>query len=255
MPKQFYMIDLMQIIFEDNDILILNKPARLLVHADFKNTDNKTVVDEILEYDPEIREAVVESGNPISEARPGIVHRLDKDTSGLLVVAKNRDSLLKMQDLFREYRVHKYYTTLLFGNLPDRIEVDTYLTYSSKNKRTIQINHEQKGWQAISIFTPIKHFKYQKEELTLCQVFIQTGRTHQIRIHAASIQHPVLGDQMYGSKPSKRLSKELNISRQFLHASKISFPHPQTQKLITFETQIPEDLEIIKSQLSKDFDF
>ena len=241
----------MQIIFEDSDILVLNKPPGQLVHADFKNHDGKTVVDEILEYDPKIKEVVVEPGNPTSEERPGIVHRLDKDTSGILIVAKNRDLLLKMQDEFREHQVYKYYTTLLFGNLSDRIEVNTYLSYSSKNKRTIQINHEQKGWLAISIFQPIEHYKYQKEDLTLCQVEIQTGRTHQIRIHAASIQHPVIGDQMYGSKPSKRLSRELNLNRQFLHASKISFPHPQTQKLITFETQIPEDLEVIKHQLSK----
>ncbi|EKD22839.1 MAG: hypothetical protein ACD_83C00246G0001 [uncultured bacterium] len=245
----------MQIIFEDSDILVLNKPAGQLVHADFKNTDSKTVVDEILEYYPDIKEAVLEPGNPISEVRPGIVHRLDKDTSGLLVVAKNCNTLLKMQNLFREHKVHKYYTALLFGNLPNRTEVDTYLSYSSKNKRTIQINHGQKGWQAISIFSPTNHLQFQKQDLTLCQVEIKTGRTHQIRIQAASIQHPVIGDEMYGSKPSKRLSQTLQINRQFLHASKLSFPHPQTQKLITFETQIPEDLEVIKHQLSKSFDF
>lgn len=239
----------MDIIFEDNDILVLNKPAGQLVHADFKNSDGKTVVDEILEHDPKIREAVVEPGNSTSETRQGIVHRLDKDTSGLLIVAKNRDSLLKMQEIFREHKVQKYYTTLLFGNLPDQIEVDTYLSYSSKNKRTIQINHEQKGWQAISIFTPIEHYKYQKEELTLCQVEIKTGRTHQIRIHAASIQHPVIGDQMYGSKPSKRLSQELNLNRQFLHASKLSFPHPQTYKNMVFDSSLPEDLISILSKI------
>lgn len=239
----------MNIIYEDSDILILNKPAGQLVHADFKNTDNKTVVDEILKYDPKIQEAVVEHGNPISQARPGIVHRLDKDTSGLLVVAKNRDALLKMQDLFREHKVHKYYTTLLFGNLKESITVDTFLSYSLKSNRTIQINHEQKGWQAISIFTPIEHYIYQKEELTLCQVEIKTGRTHQIRIHAASIQHPVIGDRMYGSKPSKRLSQELNLNRQFLHASKLSFPHPQTYKNMIFDSSLPEDLISILSKI------
>lgn len=232
----------MIVIYEDNDILVIDKPAGLVVHPD-KNHPNHTLVDELIKYCPTIKEAVVDPKDPISRQRAGIVHRLDKDTSGLLVVAKNRQSLLNLQKSFQEGKVNKCYTTLLFGKLENNQIVETKITRSHKNKRAMMISRDENGRLAISIFKPKQYFNFYSQDITLAEVEIKTGRTHQIRLQAASINHPVIGDQMYNSKLSKKLSQKLNIKRQLLHASSLSFPHPKTKQKMNFQSELPLDFQ------------
>lgn len=232
----------MQIIYEDDDLLVINKPAGQVVHPDANHRDG-TLVDELVKYCPTIKEAVIDLNDPVSRARPGIVHRLDRETSGLLVVAKNRESLLKLQEFIRQNKMMKIYQALLYGRLDNERAVELNIVRSSRSDRAMAVSYNQFGRNSLSIFRPIQCYQYQSDQLTLCEVEIKTGRTHQIRLHALSIGNPVIGDQMYCTKPSRNISKALNISRQFLHASKLSFPHPKTQKQLVFESRLPDDLE------------
>lgn len=240
-----------EIIYEDSDILVINKPAGIVVHPDTNHKDG-TLVNWLINYCPMIKEAIVDPSDLISCQRAGIVHRLDRDTSGLLVIAKNRDSLLKLQELIRQNKMTKIYQALLYGRLDKKKTVELNIVRSSKSDRAMTISYDQAGRYSLSIFKPIQYYQYQSDQLTLCEVKIKTGRTHQIRLHAISIGHPVIGDQMYHTKSSRNISKILNISRQFLHASKLSFPHPRTQKQLIFESQLPDDL---KKHLTKFSDY
>lgn len=238
----------MNIVFEDSDIIVLDKPAGIVVHPD-ANHQGDTLVDELVKYCPTIKNAILDPDNQVSRERPGIVHRLDKDTSGLLVVAKNRDSLLKLQESIREGKMIKIYQALLFGRIDKEQSVESNIIRSKKSDRAMMVSYDQLGRKSISIFKPKRYYLFDKQDLTLCDVEIKTGRTHQIRVHALSIGHPVIGDPMYKTKPSRNLSQKLDINRQFLHSSFLSFPHPRTCKQMHFESHLHYDLVTLLSQM------
>jgi len=233
------------IIFEDSDILVINKPAGLVVHNPPGRSDD-SIVDYILEH--KIIDKSLDWPDP---HRPGIVHRLDKDTSGLLIVAKNPETLLNLQNQFKNREIKKEYTALVFGNVqPEKGSIIADIArHKTKDKQTIVSDYEDGGKTAQTDYETLNHYKYHNQDLTLVRCFPQTGRMHQIRIHLKHLGYPIIGDQMYFFKPSKRLSKELNINRQFLHASKITFQYPKTKKMITFESKLANDLNNVLQKL------
>ena len=237
----------MNIIYEDDDLLVLNKPAGVIVHPDERN-NRPTLVDDLLLKYPQIKDVVIDPESEISRQRPGIVHRLDKNTSGLLLVAKSRQALINLQEAFKKGLAIKKYQALVFDHLIKR-RVELLLSRSQRNDKVMMISRNQQGRRAVSTFLPTKYYNYKEQPLTLCDVKIETGRTHQIRVQASFIQHPIIGDQMYFSKPSRNLSRSINADRQLLHAGFLSFPHPHSKKEMQFEIELPEDFKNIISKL------
>jgi 23S rRNA pseudouridine1911/1915/1917 synthase len=180
--------------------------------------------------------------------RPGVVHRLDKDTSGVLVVAKNDTAYFSLVNQFRHRETEKHYMALLFGNLKtDRGEIKTAIGRSVSDRKKMSIK-TKRGKEAITLFEVIKRFKY----ATLVKVRIITGRTHQIRVHFASIGNPVLGDRTYGKKTALELGqKTINFDRQMLHACSLKFVHPATGKKMKFTAPMPQDMEIAIEDINK----
>jgi len=201
-----------QIIFENNDFLIVNKPAGITVHPVNVHQDN-TLINGIIYYYPEIKTV---GDNPL---RPGIVHRLDKDTSGLMIITKNNQAFQEIKLLFQNHKIKKTYLALVFGKFKNKNGIINYPIARSKqkfNKRKILLRQEPNAKTAITQYKVIKEFK----ETSLLKVYPQTGRTHQIRVHFAALSHFVIGDKEYGSK---KINKLYPFQRQFLHSSKIEF--------------------------------
>lgn len=232
-------MDNINIIFEDNDLMVIEKPAGVLVHPTQANEEG-TVVSWLLSKYPSLAKL-----NWIDNTRPGIVHRLDKDTSGLLIIAKKPETLEALQQQFKDRKVKKEYTALVFGKVtPDKGSVIADIARSkNKNKQTIVSDYEDGGRASQTDYETLQNYNHKKQDLTLVLCKPQSGRMHQIRIHLKHIGYPIIGDQMYFFKPSRRLSKELNINRQFLHATKITFTHPKTKEVLTFNSKLAPDLE------------
>lgn len=231
-------MDNINIVFEDNDLMVIEKPAGVLVHPTFAN-EGGTVVSWLLEKYPSISKL-----NWIDNTRPGIVHRLDKDTSGLLIIAKTPEILLSLQQQFKNHEVKKEYTALVFGKVnPEKGSVIADIArHKSKDKQTIVSDYEDGGRASQTDYETLNNYQYKKQDLTLVLCKPQSGRMHQIRIHLKHIGYPIIGDQMYFFKPSRRLSKELDINRQFLHATKITFTYPKTKEIISFDSKLANDL-------------
>ena len=218
----------MQIVFEDDNIIVIEKPANLTVHPTNPEQDN-TLVNQLLAYYPDIKDI---GDNPL---RPGIVHRLDKDTSGLMVVAKNNKALEYLKDLFENREVTKKYLALVHGRVKDDKGIITKsISFSKKDykKRTALLDENSKP--AITEYKVIKRF----EEYTLLEVYPKTGRTHQIRIHLHSIGYPIVGDKQY---KFKRKTDPEGLNRQFLHASALKFKSVDG-KMMEFKSELPQDL-------------
>lgn len=242
----------LDIVYEDKDIVVLNKQAGISVHPSV-NEPNKTLVNALIAKYPEIKSV---GDDPI---RPGIVHRLDKDTSGLLVVAKNQKTFEFLKKQWQGGQVVKKYLALVLGCLSkEKGEIKSELTRSSKDfrKRMIvrparlnsrsggpekQKEKEIKGKMAVTEYKVIKKFRV----FSLIEVYPKTGRTHQIRIHMASLGHPVAGDRIYG----KSKEKPEGLTRQFLHAHYLSFS--LFEKKLAFEADLPPDLEQVLAKLDK----
>jgi 23S rRNA pseudouridine1911/1915/1917 synthase len=249
------MIEQIKIIFEDHQLIIIDKPAGLIVHNP-PGQNNQSVVDFLIKHTPEIEKL----SWPYPE-RPGIVHRLDKDTSGIVILAKNPQTLEFLQNQFRDRTVQKEYISLCFGYVkPEQGSVVAEIArHSGKGKQTIVPEDEElaekvvkgKTRPAQTDYQTLKHYEYKKQLLTLVLNKPKTGRMHQIRIHMKHLGFPLIGDPLYFFKPSKRLSKELDISRQFLHAQKITFLHPEKGKM-QFFSDLSEDLKKILSKLHLD---
>ncbi len=233
-----------QIIFENKDLVVLNKPAGLLVHGVYAKGEAKhneeTLVDFLVKKFPEV--ATV--GDKPSE-RAGIVHRLDRETSGAIIVARNQKTFLDLKKKFQDKTVKKTYVALVWGkvkgesgviNKPISIKDGTV-------KRTVFKGKMPR--EAITNYKIINRFRFGKDELTLLEVTPLTGRTHQIRVHLSSIGHPVVGDKLYGKKKDV-----LGLGRHFLHAQKIEFALPGGKKPRSFSAPLPGELTALLKTLT-----
>ncbi len=229
------------VVFDSDDFLIINKPAGLVVHPNKFHKTN-TLVNGLLAKFPNIKDVGEDS------MRPGIVHRLDKDTSGIMIIAKNQDMFLWLKEQFKEKKVKKRYLALVFGGVRgDGGEIVAPIAKSNskqvaliKGKRVGRISSAK---EAITIFK----VKDVLNGFTLLDVFPKTGRTHQIRVHLASINHPIVGDKKYSSK---KLLKTLPFKRQFLHAYYLSF-FLKNGKRVEFSVGLPKDLSDLLKTLAK----
>jgi 23S rRNA pseudouridine1911/1915/1917 synthase len=213
----------LRIIYEDSDLLVVDKPAGLAVHP-APGHPSHTLVNAVLDHLPGLAE-------DDASLRPGIVHRLDKDTSGLILVAKNRLAHENLSDQFKSRSVSKSYLVLVRGRLePEEGVIEAAIGRDPRNRQRMAV--VSRGREARTKYRVVKYLgKY-----TLLQISPETGRTHQIRVHLAAIGFPVVGDTVYGV-PSPYLS------RQFLHASKIGFRLPSTGEYVEFSSPLPPDLE------------
>jgi 23S rRNA pseudouridine1911/1915/1917 synthase len=226
----------LDIIFEDEYLVVINKPANMIVHPAGKIRSG-TLVNALLYH---CRDSLSGIGGVI---RPGIVHRLDKNTSGLMVVAKNDFAHLNLSKQIKEHQVAKKYLTLVHGNMKDDSGIiDAPIGRSLKNRKKMAVTVGGKSREAITHFKVLKRF----QSYTLVEVTLRTGRTHQIRVHLSFIGHPIVGDQLYGRK-----KQEINISRQALHSHILGFVHPSTKKFMEFCVPPPKDIQGIIDYLEK----
>ena len=220
------------ILFEDGAMLVIAKPAGVVVHPAAGNPDG-TIVNALLGRYPDFAERFQNVNG-----RPGIVHRLDKDTSGCLVVAKTPDALFKLGNAFSEHRTQKTYIALVSGAPRQAAgEIINQIGRHPVNRQKMAVV-ERNGKLAVTRYRTVKTGLLAGVKISLLEVDIRTGRTHQIRVHLASLGVPVLGDRVYGG--SRALAVE--APRQMLHARRITLPHPVTGEDMTFEAPIPEDM-------------
>ncbi|NLJ98329.1 MAG: RluA family pseudouridine synthase [Tissierellia bacterium] len=222
------------IIYEDGDIVIVNKPKAMIVHPVEGNCSG-TLVNALLYH-------VGESSLSSSDTRPGIVHRLDKDTTGLLVIAKHDKAYKNLSQQFIDQSVERIYTTLVYGGLDiEEAIIDAPIGRDPAN-RTRMIVIDKNSKEATTHYKVLEQF----EGYTLLKVSLKTGRTHQIRVHMKYIGHPVVGDPIYSS-----IKNEFNMSTQLLHANRLAFYHPGNGKYMEFEAELPEDFKAIIKLLKK----
>jgi 23S rRNA pseudouridine1911/1915/1917 synthase len=217
----------LDIIYEDEYLVVVNKPADMIVHPAGKIRSG-TLVNALLYH---CQESLSGIGGVI---RPGIVHRLDKNTSGLMVVAKNDFAHLDLSRQIKEHQVTKKYITLVHSNIKDDSGIiDAPIGRSLKNRKKMAVT-EGKSREAITHFKVLKRFS----GYTLVEATLRTGRTHQIRVHLAFIGYPIVGDQLYGHK-----RQGLNIHRQALHSYVLGFVHPASKKYMEFSVPLPKDIQ------------
>ena len=240
----------LDIIYEDNDVMVINKPAGLVVHPGAGNFDN-TLVNALINYDKKNLSSIN------GELRPGIVHRLDKDTSGVIIVAKNNFAHTHLSKQFNEHSIDRKYIGLVWGKLrPQKGEIKTFITRSSKNRQLMDVS-QTKGKLAITNYKTIEIYENSRvPTLSLVEYRLKTGRTHQIRVHMKFKGNPILGDKSYKKKLKKLkdVDPELNeiikkIDRQCLHAKSLGFLHPTKNQRLFFESKLPNDLHKVVKKL------
>lgn len=224
----------LDVIYEDNDILVINKPKGMVVHPGNGNPDG-TLVNAVLAY------AKGSLSGIGGEIRPGIVHRLDKDTSGLIIVAKNDKAHINMSNEIKNHEVTKIYTALVKGNIVENeATIDMPIARSKQDRKKMSVDKD--GKSAITHIKVIKRYgKY-----TLLRVKIDTGRTHQIRVHLSQIGHPVVGDEVYSNGKN-----EFGVKGQMLHSTILEFKHPVTGKLLHLEAPLPQYFQDVLNKLDK----
>jgi 23S rRNA pseudouridine1911/1915/1917 synthase len=230
-----------EILFEDHHFLVINKPAGVVVHPAPGNSEG-TVVNALMSRYPSMAEDF--SGDDIS--RPGIVHRLDKDTSGCLAVAKTVEAKFKIGAAFANRETGKTYLAICRG-IPKQLtgELNTLIGRHPVNRQKMAIV-ERNGKEARTAYKIIAHKVVENIPLSLVEVKIFTGRTHQIRVHLSSIGLPIIGDELYGN----RNCTFPGVTRQMLHAWKLSLPHPKNGEMINFTSPLPDDFRQIKELLT-----
>lgn len=231
------------VLFEDKYLLVVDKPAGLVVHPAAGNPDG-TLVNALLHHCHGRLSGIG------GVARPGIVHRIDKDTSGLLVVAKTDVAHEGLARQFAAHSIERRYLAAVSG-VPAQVEgtVDAPLARSISDRKKIAIVKDGRGKRAVTHWRKLKAWR----DAALVECSLETGRTHQVRVHMASIGHPLLGDPVYGRSPHKRvqeLLQVLNFRRQALHAAALGFSHPVTKHGLSFESPVPNDMQELFKQLS-----
>ncbi|MFH1854835.1 MAG: RluA family pseudouridine synthase [bacterium] len=239
-----------KVLHESKSYLVISKPIGIAVHPG-ADRNSFTIRDWLMQKYPGIEKLAWHS-----QDRVGIVHRLDKDTSGIMILAKTPEALDFFQDQFRERKVEKYYKTLVFGKLPQEHGfIDAFLSrdYKNRKKQKAESIDFELDWRerknSATEYWVEKHYTLKKQSLSLLLVRIYTGRKHQIRVHMKFKGCPVIGDETYFIKPSKRVSKELGINRQFLHSVKLKIKDFDTKKFIEFIDELPADLEEILKKI------
>ena len=237
-----------EIIYEDDDLLVLDKKADISMHPGAGNKD-RTLVNALINYKKKL-------SNINGELRPGIVHRIDKHTSGLVVIAKNNFSHENLSNQFSEHSIERKYQTLVWGKLrPSKGRIETLITRSSKNRQLMSVSLS-KGKNSITNYKTLEIFEKETvPTFSLIECKLETGRTHQIRVHMSYKGNNIVGDQKYKKKfkkiknINKNLEKKImNLDRQFLHAVSLGFTHPTKNKRMNFKSKLPNDLEnILKS--------
>jgi 23S rRNA pseudouridine1911/1915/1917 synthase len=231
----------LDLVYEDEDLAVVNKAAGMMVHAGAGATEDErnrgTLVNALLHHFGQLSTVG-------GELRPGIVHRLDKATSGLIVVAKNDEAHRKLAAQFARRRVKKTYLALVHGLVkPDRGTISSSIS-RDRVRRTRMTTRRSGGREAITHYIVQKRIASKFGKFTLLELRIDTGRTHQIRVHLASLRHPVVGDALYGA-PREIRTKDAVISlpRNFLHAAELQFQHPRTDEVMKFSRPLPAELE------------
>lgn len=254
----------LDVVYEDADLAVINKPAGMMVHAGAGQSEDErsrgTLVNALLYR----FQALSSTGG---ELRPGIVHRLDKDTSGLIVVAKNDAAHAALAELFSSRQISKTYIALVHGVVERQrgtINADVGRDPVRRTRMTTRATENARS--AVSHYEVVRRIETRFGKFTLVRVRIETGRTHQIRVHMASIGHPVVGDTLYGasgqltdqvaaqaaqSKAARRKAEpeRLKLGRNFLHAARLEFEHPITGKLLQLEAPLPQELESFLGRL------
>ena len=226
----------LDIVYEDDDVLVINKPAGMVVHPAAGNYTG-TLVNAIMHH----------CGDRLSSIngviRPGIVHRIDKDTSGLLMVAKNDAAHNSLAQQLAEHSITRKYVAIVWDNLKENDGiVDAPIGRHPKDRKKQSVMYDDTGKRAVTHWKVLERFG----SFTLVECQLETGRTHQIRVHMAYIKHPLLGDSVYGPAKSAAGAK-----RQMLHAKTLGFVHPSTGKYIEFDSQLPEDFSEVLNKLRK----
>jgi 23S rRNA pseudouridine1911/1915/1917 synthase len=225
----------LDIIFENDDLLIVNKPAGMVAHP-AAGHDSGTLVHAVLGYDPDI-EGIG------GEERPGVVHRLDKETSGLIILAKNERAHRWLQDQFRLRKVEKTYLALVDGKPPTPSgRVEASIGRDPSHRKKMAIVPDGKGREAVSEYKTLESFK----DHTLLEFHPQTGRTHQIRLHCQFLGCPIVGDAIYGRK-----NPTVEINRHFLHAARLKIILPNEKQPRLFEAELPEELKKVLEDVQR----
>jgi len=242
----------LNIVYEDDDLLVINKPAGIVMHPGAGNYDN-TIVNALINYDKELSTSIGD------ELRPGIVHRIDKNTSGLVVIAKNNFTHENLSNQFNKHSILRSYQLLIWGKLrPSTGRIETFITRSSKNRQMMEASLT-KGKKAITNYKTLEIFENKNTPtLTFLECKLETGRTHQIRVHMNYLGNSIVGDDKYKKKfkKIKNIDEELNnlllgLDRQFLHAKTLGFFHPKKNEEMVFTSNLPHELDIVIKKLRK----
>ena len=240
----------LDIIYEDKELIVLNKPAKIVIHPGAGNYD-KTLVNALVKY------CAGKLSDIGGELRPGIVHRIDKDTSGLIVVAKNNFSHENLSEQFRKHTIKRVYKLLIWGKLrPQRGTITTLISRSNKNRQLMEVS-QIKGKRAITNYKTLEVFENKNiPTFSLLECKLETGRTHQIRVHMNYLGNSIVGDDKYKKRFKKFKDIEpslekilIKLNRQFLHAKTLGFMHPKKNKQMIFNSILPNELEIILKTL------
>ncbi|PKL36863.1 RluA family pseudouridine synthase [Candidatus Peregrinibacteria bacterium HGW-Peregrinibacteria-1] len=231
-------------IYEAEDYMVVDKPSGILVHPSERGGEDSLVN---LFWDE-----IGDDLKAFNQLRPGIVHRLDKDTSGLLIIAKTMKGYKFFVDVFKKRKIDKFYLALVQG-VPNYKEgwVDSPIGRSGADRKKMAVVNEEDGKNALTKYRILESYSWAQNSLTMLEVKIETGRTHQIRVHLAAIGHAVVGDRVYGSAGFvRKVKKELGLERQFLHAFRLAFTDCDGKKQL-FESALPDDLSGIISKVNE----
>lgn len=241
----------LNIVYEDDDVLIVNKPAGMVVHPGYNNYTG-TLVNALVYHFQHLPHL------PGNDGRPGLVHRIDKDTSGLLLISKNERSMAWLARQFYEHSIARKYVALVWGDLAEDGTVTGYIGRSLKDRRVMDIyDSEEKGKWSVTHYKILRRFGY----VTLIECQLETGRTHQIRAHMKHIGHPLFNDAIYGgdkilagtvfTKYKQYVNNAFDLMpRQALHAKSLGFIHPTTRQFTHFESDLPADFEAVLEKWS-----